>query len=234
MFCVSLAKPNISQVCEQIEKFSEITDLFEIRIDSLENLSKDEILKVFSYPFRFIFTLRTYREGGKAQLSPQSYIDWILWALQQPFYLVDVEWRYFKRYYEKFNLTTSFYDKYDKILVSYHNFNRTPEKGYLKRMLREMGEKGVKKAKIVTMAKVFEDSLRLLDVIRFAKELGIELITFGMGEAGRLSRVLCLLAGSPFTYVAPSKEEAVAPGQIDLLTAKTIYSNLLDHLPKPS
>ncbi|WP_028841817.1 type I 3-dehydroquinate dehydratase [Thermodesulfobacterium hveragerdense] len=231
MFCVSLAKTKINQVCEQIEKFSEITDLFEIRVDSLENPSKDEILKVFFYPFRFIFTLRTYREGGKAQVSPQSYADWILWALQQPFYLVDVEWRYLKKYYKLFDLTNSFYDK---ILVSYHNFNRTPEKGYLKRMLCEMGDKGVIKAKIVTMAKVFEDSLRLLDLIRFAKELGIELITFGMGDAGSLSRVLCLLAGSPFTYVAPSKEETVAPGQIDLLTAKTIYSNLLDHLPKPS
>jgi len=230
MFCVTLAEKNVDEIFKKIESLSELTELFELRVDALENPSKEALQKVLTYPFKFIFTFRSHKEGGRKKISTQAYLDWILWALQQPFYLVDIEWRFLKKNYKDFNLTNS---KYEKILVSYHNFNRTPEKGYLKKMLFQMKERGIKKAKIVTMGKVFDDGLRLLDLILFAKEIGIDLVTFAMGEEGRLSRVLCLLAGSPFTYVAPSEEEIVAPGQLDLLTAKTIYSNLIKYLPKP-
>jgi len=39
------------------------------------------------------------------------------------------------------------------------------------------------------------------------------LIAFGMGEAGRGSRIECLRRGAPFSYAALSEEEASAPGQ---------------------
>ena len=40
------------------------------------------------------------------------------------------------------------------------------------------------------------------------------LISFAMGDAGRISRILCLYLGSPYTYVSLGK--AVAPGQFSV------------------
>jgi 3-dehydroquinate dehydratase-1 len=45
-----------------------------------------------------------------------------------------------------------------------------------------------------------------------------------MGKEGKLSRILCLFSGSPFTYVVLSREEAVAPGQLDIQSAMEIYN----------
>lgn len=89
-----------------------------------------------------------------------------------------------------------------------------------------MKKRGIKRAKIVCMCKTLEESFRLLNLIFKAKEMGIELISFGMGEKGRLSRILSLFCGSPFTYVIFSKKEMVAPGQFDIKSAKKIYNTL--------
>ena len=43
-----------------------------------------------------------------------------------------------------------------------------------------------------------------------------------MGEYGILSRILCTLLGSPFTYA--SLVESVAPGQLTLREMRSIYA----------
>ena len=39
-------------------------------------------------------------------------------------------------------------------------------------------------------------------------------ISFAMGDEGKISRILCLYLGSPYTYVSLGK--AVAPGQFSV------------------
>ena len=41
-----------------------------------------------------------------------------------------------------------------------------------------------------------------------------------MGDAGRISRILCMHLGSPFTYVSPGRP--VAPGQFSLEEVKRL------------
>jgi len=70
--------------------------------------------------------------------------------------------------------------------------------------------------KIVPTARTCEDGLRLLRWLRTTKGI----VAFCMGEAGRFTRVLAPIFGSPFTYAAPAAvpgqpaPEAAAPGQI--------------------
>jgi len=45
-----------------------------------------------------------------------------------------------------------------------------------------------------------------------------------MGDFGRISRILCLYLGSPFTYVSLGK--AIAPGQFSLTEVKSIVGKL--------
>ena len=66
--------------------------------------------------------------------------------------------------------------------------------------------------KIVTTANNTDDATRLLEL--YSKKDKTNLISFAMGDSGRISRILCLYLGSPFTYVSLGKP--VAPGQFSL------------------
>ncbi|PMP93804.1 MAG: hypothetical protein C0169_07330 [Thermodesulfobacterium geofontis] len=226
MFCLTLAERNYKNLFEKIEKGSKYTDLFEIRADYLEELNFFELENILKLPYKFIFTFRSYEEGGYKKISDKIKLEWILWALKENFYLVDIEWKFFKKFFFQFKDLN-----FDKALISYHDFKNSPLERYLMRLLLHMKERGVKKAKIVYMSKNLEDSLKLMNLIFKAKEKGIELISFGMGEKGKLSRILSLFCGSPFTYVVLSKDEAVAPGQFDIKSAIKVY-NLLKEMVK--
>lgn len=221
MFCITLAESTYKKLLEKIEKGSKYTDFFELRVDYLRDLNTSELEKLLKLPYKFLFTFRSYEEGGYKKFSDGFRLEWILWALNQKFYLVDLEWKLFKKFYSKLkNLN------FNKILISYHNFKKTPSLKYLNRLLIEMQKRGVKKAKIVCMCKTLEESFRLLNLIFFAKKRKIELISFGMGEKGKISRIFSLFCGAPFTYVVLSKKETVAPGQFDINSALKFYKTI--------
>ena len=105
------------------------------------------------------------------------------------------------------------------ILVSWHSFKHTPNISVMQKKLAEM-KKFSKNVKMVTMAKTISDGSRILSLYKNSK--GVKLIAFSMGNFGRMSRLLCLLLGSPYTYV--SLGSAVAPGQFSVDEVKSIFT----------
>ena len=72
--------------------------------------------------------------------------------------------------------------------------------------------------KIVTTAKSAKDSTTTLQL--YSQNKKSNLIAFAMGDNGRLSRILCLYLGSPYTYVSLGKP--IAPGQFSVDEVKKI------------
>ena len=72
--------------------------------------------------------------------------------------------------------------------------------------------------KIVTTAKSVNDATQVLQL--YSKKGKTNLIAFSMGDAGRISRILCLYLGGPYTYVSLGKP--VAPGQFSVDEVKKI------------
>ena len=77
-----------------------------------------------------------------------------------------------------------------------------------------------KNIKIVTSAKTQSDSSNVLSLYNSSTKKN--LIAFAMGDPGRMSRILCLYLGSPYTYVSLGKP--VAPGQFSLDQVKVILN----------
>ena len=129
-------------------------------------------------------------------------------------FLLDVEFNTLKKNLEltKYLKTTK-----TKILVSWHDFKKTPNSTELKKKLTSMG-KFSQNIKIVSTAKSTDDSTRMLEL--YSKKGKRNLIAFSMGDNGRISRILCLYLGSPFTYVSLGKP--VAPGQFSVDEVKKI------------
>jgi len=96
-------------------------------------------------------------------------------------------------------------------LVSWHDFKKTPKTTELQNKIKQMS-KFSSNVKIVSTAKSTDDSTRMLGL--YNKRGKNNLISFAMGDLGKISRILCLYLGSPYTYVSLGK--AVAPGQFSV------------------
>lgn len=102
-----------------------------------------------------------------------------------------------------------------KVLLSWHSPAGTPSRKILRTKLEEMRKTGADALKIATLAQSGDDNLRVLELIPLAqKEFGVGLIAFCIGQAGKWSRLVSLLLGSPWAYVQLQGQPATAPGQL--------------------
>lgn len=104
-----------------------------------------------------------------------------------------------------------------EIIRSFHDSDGTPGDEVLHMALARCFRYGADIAKIVTTCSTPAEARRLQALYAIVLE-GIDsmqgrLIAFGMGEAGRMSRLECLRRGAPFTYACLCESEATAPGQ---------------------
>ena len=100
-----------------------------------------------------------------------------------------------------------------------HNFKKTSSSSELKNKVNQMS-KYSSNVKIVCTAKSTDDSTRMLEL--YSKKGKNNLISFAMGDFGRISRILCLYLGSPYAYVSLGK--AIAPGQFSVDEVKKIIN----------
>ncbi|MGD9202866.1 MAG: type I 3-dehydroquinate dehydratase [Chitinispirillia bacterium] len=97
------------------------------------------------------------------------------------------------------------------LIVSEHNFNKTPDINSLNSIVYTAGKLGADIIKIAAMANSRQDVLKLL---RFTENCQEDIVTIAMGEIGKITRVIAPLFGSLFTYCFIGHE--VAPGQLSL------------------
>jgi len=111
------------------------------------------------------------------------------------------------------------------IVVSAHNFERTPSPADLRNVLEEatsFGDVG----KLAITAHSREDVLVLLAATQEFDAKGERVATMAMGEAGRHSRAVAPLYGSRIGYAPVDPEDATAPGQYDLATLRELVEQL--------
>ncbi len=105
-----------------------------------------------------------------------------------------------------------------KRIISYHNFEETPDD--LVDLHDKMARLDPDVIKLATMANSPGDCVRMLDLVSHAR---IPTVGFCMGEFGQMSRILCGKYGSPFSFATFSKERELAPGQLSFQEMRDIY-----------
>lgn len=213
--CVSIAEKTPKKLKQIIKKALKKSDYVELRLDFLKPDKVPEALELVKKDLKkSVCTLRPKPEGGKFSGTEKERIAILKLIAEYNPFLLDVEFNTLKK-----NKSLVNYIKRTKtpVLVSWHDFKKTPSALALNKTLDQMA-KFSKNIKIVTSAKLVEDSAHVLSL--YARVSTINLIAFAMGEYGRISRILCLYLGSPFTYVSLGK--AIAPGQFSLSEVKSI------------
>lgn len=206
MICVSLGNVGFNRCVESLLK----VDCAEIRMD-LMDLTEDEVKLLFSEPCALVATCR-----------PGKYIDeerisMLTCAIQYGAQYVDIEMESEPHFLNKIKEHAE--DKGVKLIISYHNFEKTPTVDELDEIIKKARIMGADIVKLATMANSPEDSARIMSLYSKHKDI----IAFCMGKDGMISRIAAPFLGAEFTFAAQDESFATAPGQLTLEKMEKIY-----------
>jgi 3-dehydroquinate dehydratase type I len=193
-------------------------DCVELRIDWMEKKEGWEELVLWDFPK--ILTNRPTREGGKFEGSEEERVKILVRGIELGVNAVDVEASTPRPLL--LGVLKKAKEKGVSTILSFHDFNKTPSLVQLQKKIRELSKMSATYLKIVTMAKNPHDSIRILDLLVSNRD--VPLITFCMGEEGKVSRIGAALLGCPLVYT--SVENQTAPGQLDLRVMREILLKL--------
>jgi 3-dehydroquinate dehydratase I len=216
--CVSIGPEDAKSIEKEADRAFQLgADYVEIRFDFLNpDLLPAALNAAKGIRDRTVFTLRAKSEGGLFSGSEENRLHWLYRLVELEPMLIDVELDTLKKNDE---LADFLEKKKSPLLVSWHDFEKTPPSDYIADVLSEMRTYS-NYVKIVTTAHNIEDSLRLLELYETA--IGLSPIFFAMGDAGVISRLLCNIIGNaPFTYA--SLEKNIASGQLTVQQMKKLY-----------
>ena len=207
--CVSIAETSPKKIRIKLKEALKKSDYVEVRLDFLKKEQVPNTLEIIKKDLnKIVCTLRPKTEGGKFEGSEKERISIIKLISEYNPYLLDIEYNTLKKNKELLKYLKS---TKTKLLVSWHDFKKTPKTTELQNKIKQMS-KFSSNVKIVSTAKSTDDSTRMLEL--YNSKGKNNLISFAMGDLGKISRILCLYLGSPYTYVSLGK--AVAPGQFSV------------------
>lgn len=223
--CISVSARTLADLSEKVERARGYEpDLLELRLDYLRNLDGKKISKVEQLlRGNEILTLRSKEEGGAKTISEtkRMYLLRKVILSLEPKY-IDVE---IKALAKDPSLVHELEKTKTKLIASYHDLRGKKSLEYLRKIvaMAPIGSKSLYAVKIVSNAKRSQDNLRIIKLYSTTPKHR-RLIAFCLGEKGVKSRVLCLLAGSPFSYCS-LPGEPLAPGQLDIEGMRKVISS---------
>ena len=214
MICVSIGRTRHKMVTLEHQALAQKgAELVEFRLDYLSHLPDlGRLLK--DRPTPVVITIRRAEDKGRWRDSEEQRQTLLRQAIVQGVEYVDLEM--------DIALQIRRYGK-TKRIISYHNFQETPED--LADIHAKMTKLDPDIIKLATMANSPSDMVRMLQLV---KHSSVPTAGFCMGEFGMASRVLCGKYGSPLTYATFSKDRELAPGQLSFEEMKRLYR--FDHI----
>lgn len=218
---VSLMGKEVSSVESEAHYYRDFDfDILEWRIDHFNHVDNIDSVLDAAHKLRTIirekpilFTFRTAKEGGEKEIAPQAYI-----ALNKKMInsgLVDmIDLELFTGDQLVSDTIAHAHAKGVKVVMSNHDFHKTPPKEEIIKRLCKMQELGADIPKIALMPQNKNDVLTLLLAAQEMSEKYADrpIITMSMSKAGVISRLAGEVFGSAATFGALKK--ASAPGQI--------------------
>lgn len=219
--CASIAPTDPVSILTQANRaFGLGADYVEIRFDFIDvELLSEAVQNARNIKDKSVFTVRSSSEGGMFKGKEETRLHWLYRLAEAEPMLLDIELDTLQK---NDDLADFLEQKRSPILVSWHDFSKTPPKDALSDILSEMRTYS-NYVKLVTTAHSTEDSIALLELYETA--IGLFPIFFAMGYPGVISRLLCTIIGNaPFTYA--SLERALAPGQLTVQQMKKLYDRM--------
>lgn len=225
--CTPLTGTTTEEVLAELTTIlSKKPDVLEWRVDFFNDIDKSNkvlatLQEIYSLSsgLPLLFTIRSQHEGGqKIPLNEDQVFELLAEVCESDFVeMIDYE---ASNNIENIQHLKEVSNKHNKKLVlSFHDFTKTPSKEEIIQCLTKMANYGADVAKVAVMPNSHEDVITLLEATKEAADLlDIPLIAISMGDIGVMSRLLGWLYGSVLTFAVGEKSSA--PGQISIETLR--------------
>ncbi|MCI6736846.1 MAG: type I 3-dehydroquinate dehydratase, partial [Intestinibacter sp.] len=219
--CVPLVGKTDEEIISEAEYLKDLKlDLVEWRVDHYEGVEDlDKVKNILSAlrdkvgDLPILFTFRSKKEGGEREVSDEYYADLNKKIAETKMVdLIDVE--LFTGDEIVKDIVEFAHQNGVKVVMSNHDFFKTPEKEEIIKRLCKMQDLGADLPKIAVMPNTSEDVITLLAATEdmSTKYAKTPIITMSMGGLGLVSRLAGETFGSALTFGAA--KVASAPGQI--------------------
>lgn len=197
MICIALGNLSYDACLHAVNTLN----FAEIRLDMLE-LTLEQVAAVFAANANLIATCRPgkYDDDERQRL--------LLNAIASGAAYVDIEMDAADSF--KQAVIQAARARGTKIIISYHDFEKTPLREELDHVVQWCSEFNPDIIKIACMARSPRDNARLLGLLDTDKQM----LVVGMGEEGKISRVVSPLLGSFCTFASYAADKSTAPGQL--------------------
>jgi len=221
--CVAITGSTADEMLEKAATVLKETTFLEFRLDYLTKpaaaLPRFKQFLAENGACTAIATCRCEGNGGRFSGSNTEAAEILLRAAEAGFQLVDVELesaeKLPKTTLEKLRAAGA------ALIVSYHDFHATKD---LDGILARITPFAPEFIKIVSTARSLADNITMMRFLEKVEDShNSSIIGICMGEAGVISRVLGLRAGSAFTFAAATQGEETGSGQIAARTLLETY-----------
>ncbi|HZK57370.1 MAG TPA: type I 3-dehydroquinate dehydratase [Clostridia bacterium] len=234
--CVPMVGETIEEILEEARFLNTIDfDIAEWRADFYKDVECIDRAKMVLEAIRYIlmekpviFTFRSAEEGGNRQVDTRFYLELNRSIIQTKLAsIVDIE--LFNDETEIRTLVDIAHKNNVAVIISNHDFDKTPPKEEIISRLHRAAELGGDILKIAVMPTCAKDVITLLDATLIIKERYKDrpISTISMGKQGIISRLAGGLFGSDLTFASAGKISA--PGQISAVELGRIISLLYDN-----
>ncbi|MFT5873969.1 MAG: 3-dehydroquinate dehydratase-1 [Clostridium sp.] len=234
--CVPMVGKTILELLEEADFLKELDlDVIEWRVDFFEDVTNIYKVKQVLQAIRgvlvdkpIIFTFRSAKEGGQKDVSTAFYIE-LNKSIAQAKLVEVIDIELFNDEKDVKELVNVAHTNGVAVIISNHDFHKTPEKEEIILRLRKAQELGGDLPKIAVMPTCAKDVITLLDATRIMNEKYADgpIITMSMAGKGIISRLSGELFGSALTFGAANKVSA--PGQISVVelrkTIQLLHNN---------
>jgi len=218
--CIPIVETTVERALIAVKEAEQWADLIELRADYLKQVKLAPLLENRQKPF--IVTHRRNEEGGKYKGREGKRLSVLQDAIDLGTDYIDVELASERSFLQDLIRNKRGTD----VILSFHDFRRTPSLKELQRLFDRMVRLGADVIKIVSFARSWEDNLTILSLIPFAKARRQEIIACCMGEKGKVSRLFSPILGAAWTYASLNKVKASAPGQLTVREIKDIWERM--------
>ena len=237
--CAPIAETKKEEIIRETKRVCHsLADISEWRADWYEDVFDSVCVKALLKDIReilgdmpLLFTFRTSKEGGERKAELGEYMELNRKAVLSGYVdLIDVE--LFTGDEAVKSLIKEAHSQNVRVVVSNHDFKRTPKKEELVRRLRKMQQLN---ADICNLAFMPENKRDVLTLVTATEEMVHEhadrpVITMSMGSEGVLSRLCGELTGSAVTFGQTGR--ASAPGQVEVDKLRTVLDILHEGMSK--
>jgi 3-dehydroquinate dehydratase-1 len=224
MICIPVVAATQAEALQFIARSACLADILELRMDMLGDGNLSGLMTAVRSAAPAVQVLVTNRPRGTASAGEEKErIAVLMEAVSRGADFVDVELATASTWIEKVRTAIGANQDRTRLIISHHDFLRTPPRQELVGLLNTAVHAGAQVTKIVTQARTQEDNLAILGLIPYARRRKWNIIAFCMGEQGKMSRVMGPLLGSLFTFAALAEGSESAPGQLNVRATRQIW-----------